>query len=77
MFDSPRCFACGGAYHPATGHWWGPTFPDVFYCGACYRPFIDWFRRHSARRWGKLRFYDETETSRNRNGGPDAWSGPP
>lgn len=33
-----KCFACGGPYHPATGHLWA-GFESVAYCGRCYRHF--------------------------------------
>jgi hypothetical protein len=44
-----RCFACGGPYHPNTGHRFAD---DVVYCGACFWPFIDFM---------KSRFYQRTK----------------
>lgn len=38
------CFACGGPYHPATGHVWLPWM--VVYCGPCIRSFYAWARQH-------------------------------
>lgn len=58
-----RCAACGGVYHEATGHRWTSS---MVICGPCAREFIAWLRGHSQRRWGGLRFYDYTETSRNK-----------
>ena len=60
---APRCFACGGPYHPATGHWFGPAFPDVFYCGRCARYFVRWMSGHLKRKWNKGAFYEEAQTS--------------
>jgi hypothetical protein len=57
-----RCLRCGGPHHPATGHIDART--GAIFCGACYRPFLDWLKGHLKRRWGKLRFYEHTETSR-------------
>ena len=52
-----RCFACGGPYHPSTGHLW-KKFEGVAYCGPCYRSFLSWLKPHMHRRWGGERFYD-------------------
>jgi hypothetical protein len=57
-----RCFACGGPYHPSTGHLFR-EYPGVAYCGACYRPFLKWMKGHLNRRWGKQKFYEEAVTS--------------
>jgi hypothetical protein len=55
------CFACGGVYHPATGH----VFPGftVPYCGPCYRRFMAWYKGHTNRKWGGVKFYVEAEVS--------------
>jgi hypothetical protein len=60
-FDSPRCFKCGGPYHPATGHW-DERF-NVVFCGACYKPFVKWLKGHLKRKWGNANFYEEAATS--------------
>lgn len=52
-----QCFACGGPYHPATGHLFREFM--VAYCGRCYRHFIEWMKQHMRRRWGGLDFYAE------------------
>jgi hypothetical protein len=62
-----RCFACGGPFHPASGHAW---MPDVVYCGRCIRSFYDWVRTHT-RPWRPRKgdagpprdFYGEAATS--------------
>lgn len=58
--ESQRCFACGGPYHPASGHLWEA---DVAYCGPCTRRFFDWVKQHTR---GRLRggdFYLAAATS--------------
>lgn len=40
-----RCFACGGPYHPATGH---VFLPEVAYCGICAGRFFAWVIRHTS-----------------------------
>lgn len=50
-----RCSACGGPYHEATGH---RHSVRTVLCGPCARDFKDWVKRHTARRWGKVKFYD-------------------
>ena len=55
-----RCFACGGPYHPATGHLFQI---DIAYCGACYRPFLQWFKGRMNMVCRKHRFYDAAATS--------------
>ena len=52
-----RCFACGGPYHPATGHLWR-ELSAVAYCGPCYRSFLSWLKPHMHRRWSGERFYE-------------------
>lgn len=55
-----RCSACGGVYHPASGHRWGDR---VVLCGPCTRHFIAWVKAHTQRRWGGVKFYDHAATS--------------
>ena len=52
-----RCFACGGPYHPATGHL-GREFM-VPYCGTCTCHFFAWVKSQMRRKWGKMDFYVE------------------
>lgn len=54
-----RCSACGGVYHEATGH---RHSDRTRLCGPCARDWLAWLKRHTARRWGKLRFYDYAQT---------------
>jgi hypothetical protein len=55
-----RCFACGGPYHPASGH----VFADeIVYCGACYRPFIEFMKSRFYRRSKGPDFIAEAVTS--------------
>lgn len=62
-----RCFACGGPYHPATGHLFREFM--VAYCGRCYRHFIEWMKGHMRRKWGGLDFYAEAaKRPRSSNG---------
>ena len=56
-----RCFKCGGPYHPSSGHLFREM--DVAYCGACYRPFLAWFKGHTRRKWAGADFYLEALTS--------------
>ena len=58
---SPRCSARGGVYHPASGCALGSW---TVLCGPCERDRIAWLVKHTNRRWGKVRFYEQTETSR-------------
>jgi hypothetical protein len=55
-----NCFACGGPYHPATGHLFR-EYEDVAYCGPCIRHFINEFvkKMMQGRRWGRVNFYEE------------------
>ena len=55
-----KCFACGGPFHPATGHY---HRPDVAICGRCARSFLSWLKGHTKRRWGGHDFYAEAATS--------------
>lgn len=56
-----RCFACGGPYHPASGHLWREFM--AAYCGPCYRHFIAWMKGHMHRKWAGADFYAEALTS--------------
>src|SRR5574342_487973 len=58
---STPCFACGGPYHPATGHVFRGF--NVPYCGACYRRFLPWLKGHTRRLWGGREFYVEALVS--------------
>jgi hypothetical protein len=49
------CFACGGVYHPATGHLFREH--GVVYCGPCYRRFMAWYKGHTNRKWSGADFY--------------------
>jgi hypothetical protein len=52
-----HCFACGGPYHPATGHLFREF--DVAYCGRCFRNFYKWMRAQFHRQFGGIDFYTE------------------
>lgn len=58
-----KCSACNNPYCEATGHRLGDR---TVLCGPCARRFLDWLKRHTSSRWGGLRFYDHTETSRKK-----------
>lgn len=51
-----HCFVCRGPFHPSTGGLHGPN--NTKFCGACEHDFLKWVKGHTARRWGKGRFYD-------------------
>jgi hypothetical protein len=55
------CFACGGPYHPASGHLWREH--GVAYCGPCYRYFATWAKGHVRRKWSGADFYAEALVS--------------
>lgn len=57
---SDVCNACGGPYHPSTGHVFTPTH---VVCGPCARSWKDWLKGMMSRRWGGQRFYDHALTS--------------
>lgn len=61
--DPPRCSACQNLYNEATGH---RHSDRTVLCGSCARDWLAWRKRHEQGRWGGLRFYDLTETSRNK-----------
>jgi hypothetical protein len=56
-----RCFACGGPYHEASGHFWRDF--DIAYCGRCTRHFFDWVRQHTRSRIRGGDFYAEAASS--------------
>jgi hypothetical protein len=60
-----RCSGCGGPYSEVSGHIWTP---QIRLCGACAKHWLDWLKRHTRSKWGGLRFYEHTETSRNKTG---------
>jgi hydrogenase maturation factor HypF (carbamoyltransferase family) len=64
--DLPRCSACGNLYNEASGH---RHSEKTVLCGVCARDFKDWWKGMTNRRWGKVKFYDFTETSRNKTKG--------
>ena len=57
--SNQRCSACGGVYHPASGHAWSE---ETVLCGPCTREFFDWLKVFTAGKGkGKRRglaFYD-------------------
>ena len=57
------CSACKGPFHPATGHAHTET---MLICGVCATRFKNWVRDHTRRKWRGYRFYDYTETSREK-----------
>jgi hypothetical protein len=60
--ESEKCSACGGPFHPATGHY---HQADVRVCGPCMRHFVDWVKTHTKGKYGhpKSSFYDAAATS--------------
>jgi hypothetical protein len=56
-----HCSSCTGVFHPATGHQWSEK---TRLCLRCARNWHEWLKGHTNRRWGKIRFYEHTETSR-------------
>ena len=57
---SMKCSACGGPFHPATGHY---HQEDVAICGPCIRHFLDWLKGHTAQRRRGFDFYAAAATS--------------
>lgn len=57
--EGPKCFVCKGPFHLATGGVHGPK--DTPFCGACEHDLFKWVKHHTARRWGKGRFYDHAK----------------
>ena len=58
-----RCCACNNSYYEGTGHRHTAT---MVLCGPCALHFVKWVERHTKAKWGGFRFYDYTETSRNK-----------
>jgi hypothetical protein len=60
----PKCSACGGPFHPDTGHH-PPGHDDVRVCGPCTHHFVDWLKVHTKGKYGhpKASFYDAAATS--------------
>jgi hypothetical protein len=58
-----RCSACTGVFNEATGHQWTP---ETRLCLSCAKHFYEWLKRHTRSKWGGLRFYEHTETSRDK-----------
>ncbi len=52
--DGDPCSACGGIYHPATGH---VLSVNMRLCGPCARNMSTWVKRHVSKRWSKGDFY--------------------
>lgn len=40
-----RCSACGGPFHPSTGHAWTES---IQICGPCARDFVIWIKSREA-----------------------------
>jgi hypothetical protein len=53
--QGPRCNACKGVYHEATGH---RASENVVWCGPCTRDFVSFLVQQTRRRWGKVKFYE-------------------
>jgi hypothetical protein len=49
------CSACGGPYHPATGH---RASEGTRWCGPCTRDFVQMLVGFTRRRWHGVRFYE-------------------
>ncbi len=62
-----RCSGCGGPYSAASGHIWTP---QIRLCGPCTKHWLMWLEKHTSSRWGGLKFYEHTETSRNKSSAP-------
>jgi hypothetical protein len=60
--ESEKCSACGGPFHPASGHY---HQADVRVCGPCMKHFVQWFKGHSKGKYGhpKASFYEAAVTS--------------
>lgn len=56
-----RCIQCKGPFHEASGDYDRKT--GIATCGACYRPFLKWFKGHTKRTWGGRNFYEAAATS--------------
>lgn len=55
-----RCLQCKGPFHPATGHMYAK---DVGVCGACFRPFVAFYKGRMSLRKDGNRFADAAATS--------------
>lgn len=56
-----KCSACGGPYHPATGHM---HTENVVLCGPCTRDMLAWVKKHTSRKGGRTGgFYEAAATS--------------
>jgi hypothetical protein len=51
----PRCNACKGVWHEATGHL---ASENVRWCGPCTRDFVAFLVQQTRRRWGGMKFYE-------------------
>lgn len=58
--ESTKCIACGGPYHPSTGHLHQADAPV---CGPCTKHFVTWLKSHTKRKWGGEDFYEAAKTS--------------
>lgn len=58
-----KCSACNNPYHSSTGH---ILSPRTKLCGPCAREFQKWWKGMTRRKWGKVLFYDCTDTSKNK-----------
>jgi len=45
MLQNQKCSACGGAFHPATGHAWTA---NLVLCHRCALDWMKWLRRRQA-----------------------------
>lgn len=65
MFQSQKCSACGGAFHPATGHAWTA---NLVLCHSCTQDWMKWLRRRQSqfsavRKGGTTSFMDAALSS--------------
>jgi len=62
--QSEKCSACGGPFHPETGHYTS-GHDDVRVCGPCTHHFVDWLKTHTRRPYGSKEtpFYEAAKTS--------------
>ena len=59
-YEEKRCSACGGVYHPATGH---ALSARMQLCGPCAREMLAWVKQRCQRRSCGPCFYTAAETS--------------
>jgi hypothetical protein len=50
-----KCKACGGPYHPVTGHVFSHDSEEFVLCGSCAISFKDWLKSRMAMMGAKLR----------------------